>query len=107
MVLDTCNIPERTNKDRVLDYNGLRLIDLCHTTGMLIANGRLLNNKYTGKFTFCSHIGQSTVDYLLMNFTDFNTLSYFDILDSMNIQTMHQYRFICYSNQKLQNITKK
>ena len=81
MVLDTCNIPERTNKDRVLDYNGLRLIDLCHTTGMLIANGRLLNDKYIGKFTFCSHIGQSTVDYLLMNFTDFNTLSYFDILE--------------------------
>ena len=81
MVLDTCNIPERTNKDRVLNYNGLRLIGLCHTTGMLIANGRLLNDKYIGKFTFCSHIGQSTVDYLLMNFTDFNTLSYFDILE--------------------------
>ena len=40
-----------------------------------------MNDKYTGKFTFCSHIGQSTVDYLLMNFTDFNTLSYFDILE--------------------------
>ena len=34
-----------------------------------------------GKFTFCSHQGQSTVDYLLLNLSDFDTLSHFDILD--------------------------
>ena len=31
-------------------------------------------------FLFCSHQGQSTVDYLLLNFCDFDTLSHFEIL---------------------------
>ena len=64
----------------MLDFNGLRLIDLCQSTGLLIANGRLSNDQNIGNFTFCSHLGQSAVDYLLMNFSDFRTISYFDIL---------------------------
>ena len=50
--------------------------------GLLIANGRLYNDQNHGKFTFCSHTGQSTVDYLLLNLSDFDTISYFDILES-------------------------
>ena len=79
-VMDTCTIPKRTNKDRVLDHHGLRMIDLCQSTGLLIANGRLSDDMNIGKFTFCSQLGQSTVDYLLLNLTDFDTISYFDIL---------------------------
>lgn len=78
--MDTCAIPKHTNKDRVLDYHGLRMIDLCQSTGLLIANGRLSDDKNIGKFTFCSQLGQSTVDYLLLNLTDFDTISSFDIL---------------------------
>ena len=48
---------------------------------LLIANGRLFNDTDIGKFTFCSHRGQSTVDYLLLNFEDFENISYFDILE--------------------------
>lgn len=81
LILATSNIPKRSNQDSVLDYNGLRLLDLCQSTGLLIANGRISNDRNIGKFTFCSHIGQSTVDYLLLNLTDFNTLAYFNILD--------------------------
>ena len=56
-------------------------MELCQATGLLLANGRLLNDRDNGKFTFCSRQGQSTVDYLLLNFSDFNSLSHFDISD--------------------------
>ena len=73
------DVPSRANKDRVLDYYGRYLLELCQCTGLLIANGRLFNDKNTGNFTFYSHQGQSTVDYLLLNFCDFDTLSHFEI----------------------------
>ena len=81
LILDTSNIPKRSNQDNVLDYNGLRLLELCQSTGLLTANDRISNERNIGKFTFCSHIGQSTVDYLLLNLTDSNTIAYFNILD--------------------------
>lgn len=73
------DIPSRANKDRVLDYYGRYLLELCQCTGLLIANGRLFNDKNIGNYTFCSHQGKSTVDYLLLNFCDFGTLSHFEI----------------------------
>ena len=79
--LNTSSIPVRTNKDRIIDHYGLRLLELCQATGLLIANGRLFSDKDRGKFTFCAHNGQSTVDYLLLNHSDFCILSNFDILD--------------------------
>ena len=75
------NIPPRSNKDRVLDYYGRYLLELCQSTGLLIANGRIFGDQNSGKYTFCSHQGQSTVDYLSMNYCDFESLSHFDILD--------------------------
>lgn len=80
-VVNTRDIPTRVNKDRVIDYNGRCLLELCQATGLLLANGRALNDRDNGKITFCSFQGQSTVDYLLLNFSDFDTLSHFDILD--------------------------
>ena len=77
----TSNIPKRLNQDSVLDYHGLGLLDLCQSTGLLIANGPISNDRNKGKFTFCSPTGQSTVDYLLLNLTDFNTIAYFNIFD--------------------------
>ena len=79
--MNNCEIPVRVNQDRILDYNGRYFLDLCQSTGLLIANGRLLNDQGKGKYTFCSQQGQSTVDYLLLNFTDFELLSHFDILE--------------------------
>ena len=80
LFINTSNIPSRCNKDRVLDYYGRYLLDLCQSTGLLIANGRIFGDQNVGKYTFCSHQGQSTVDYLLMNYCDFDLLSHFDIL---------------------------
>ena len=51
-VMDTCTIPKRNNKDRVPDHYGLRMIDLCQCTGLLIANGRLLDDMNIGNLHF-------------------------------------------------------
>ena len=78
---NTADIPKRYSQDRITDYNGLKLLNLCQCTGLLIANGRLHGDKNIGKYTFCSHNGQSIVDYMLLNFADFQTISSFDVLD--------------------------
>ena len=73
-------IPLRKNQDRITDYSGLKLLNLCLSTGLLIANGRLHDDRNVDKFTFCSHNGHSVVDYLLLNFYDIVSESYFDVL---------------------------
>ena len=73
------DIPVRVNQDRIADYNGRHLLDMYQLTGLLIANGRLSNDRNMGKYTFCGHRGQSTVDYLLLNFQDFELLSHFEV----------------------------
>ena len=78
-MLSTCYIPIRSNMDRIIDTNGIRLLETCQATGLLLANGRLGNDENKGQFTFCSHTGQSTVDYLMTNFCDFTTISCFEI----------------------------
>ena len=79
--INSVDIFSRKSRDCIIDYNGLKLINLCQCTGLLIGNGRLYGDKDIGKYTFCSHNSQSTVDYLLLNLSDFEILSYFDVLD--------------------------
>lgn len=79
--INSVDIPSRKTRDRIIDYNGLKLINLCQCTGLLIGNSRLYGDIDIGKYTFCSHNGQSTVDYLLLKLSDFEILSYFDVLD--------------------------
>ena len=79
--LNSVDTPLRKSQDRITDYYGLKLLNLCQCTGLLIANGRLYGDKNIGKCTFCSHIGQSIVDYMLPNFSDFETISAFEVLD--------------------------
>ena len=71
--------PTRVNKDHVLDPYGTRLLDLCKTTGLLLANGRLHNDESIGEYTFISHRGTSVVDYLLLNYNDFKYINIFEI----------------------------
>ena len=80
-MLNTCHIPIRNNMDRIIDHNGIRLLETCQATGLLLVNGRLSNDARKGQFTFCSHTGQSTVDYLMTNLCDFTTLTYFEVQD--------------------------
>ena len=81
-MLNTYDIPKRKNMDRIIDYHGIRLLETCQATGLIIVNGRLGNDANDGNFTFCSHTGQSTVDYVLTNYCDFDTFSHFEVLDN-------------------------
>ena len=78
-MLNTSDILVRKNKDRIINCNGIRLLEACKATGLLLVNGRLSNDESKGNFTFCSHTRQCTVDYLLTNFCDFTTLTYFEV----------------------------
>lgn len=77
----TAQISGRVNKDPVIDLNGHRLLEVCITTGLLIANGRLSRDREVGQFTYCSALGQSTVDYLLLYLEDFETILNFEVLN--------------------------
>ena len=57
--LHPTDISLRKSQDKITDYNGLKLLDTCISTGLLIANGRLQDDRNIGKYTFCSHNGQS------------------------------------------------
>lgn len=72
-------IPDRVNQDRTVDNNGRRLLDTCIATGLVIANGRVSNDRYAGEFTYCSARGQSTLDYLIGNFEDLELLCNFEV----------------------------
>ena len=59
--------PLRKSRDIVLDNYGRRLLDLCKSTDLLIANGRLGDDKDIGEFTYVTSRGRSVVDYLLLS----------------------------------------
>ena len=71
---------DRKNKDKVLDKNGRKLLLLCQSGNLIIANGRLHSDRNIGEFTYCGHNGLRTVDYLLLNPNDASSLSDFNIL---------------------------
>jgi len=92
------DIPNRINSDKTIDAQAKRLLDLCISTGLLIANGRLHADK--GKFTFSSHVGGSTVDYLLLELDDFTTLCDFEVLDCNEFSDHAALTFVCYVTKK-------
>ena len=59
---DMSHIPPRTNKDKILDQHGRRLLDLCKCSNFVSANGRLGDDFSVGVYTFCYSQGMSTVD---------------------------------------------
>jgi len=67
-----------SSKDKIIDTNGRYLLQLCHVTGLLIANGRL-GKDTLGKFTFCNSRGASVVDYLLLKNDTFNLIENFTV----------------------------
>lgn len=75
------DMPVRASKVHVTDAYGRRLLEVCKTTKLLIANGRLGLDKGIGDFTFCGEKGCSVVDYLLVLLIDFETISSFEICE--------------------------
>lgn len=64
------HVPMRVNKDHIVDSHGRKLLDLCKSSGFIIANGRLGDDYGIGEVTYHSTHGVSTVDYLLLHNTD-------------------------------------
>jgi len=54
----------RNNHDHRVNKNGKYLIQLCRSLGLYIINGRLRGDTL-GRFTFCSPLGDSTVDCMI------------------------------------------
>ena len=80
LFLDMSHIPPRSNKDSKLDSHGRKVLDLCKSTGFVIANGRLGDDLDVGEITYCSVQGMSTVDYLLVSCTELESIHNFQIL---------------------------
>ncbi len=54
----------RNNHDHTVNKNGKDLLQLCRSLGLYIINGRLRGDTL-GRFTMCSPLGNSTVDYMI------------------------------------------
>ena len=74
------HIPMRVNKDHIVESHGRKLLDLCKSSGFIIANGRLGDDYGIGEVTYHSTHGVSTVDYLLLHNTDIGSLFNFEVL---------------------------
>lgn len=79
--MNSADIQFRTSKDRITDYNGLKLLDLCQCTGLLIANGSLYGDKILASTPFARTWGKVLFIICYLIFSDFETICYFDILD--------------------------
>ena len=68
MCLETplCNLTltttKRNNPDSTINKNGRELVHLCRALGLYILNGRIRGDSL-GRFTYCSALGTSVVDY--------------------------------------------
>ncbi|CAC5404997.1 unnamed protein product [Mytilus coruscus] len=58
-------ISDRRSMDKTVNAFGRKLLQMCFNTGLVVANGRLCNDK-DGNFTFCTAKGRSVNDYLLV-----------------------------------------
>ena len=80
---DTLNITNRVNKDKCLNHNGKKPIELCKISDLKIVNGRIGTDKSFGNYTCHTTKGQSTIDYVVMSMELFpKTMDfYIDTLD--------------------------
>lgn len=69
---------DRSNKDKIVNSYGRRLLQLCISCNLLIGNGRL-NADQSDSYTCCTHQGMSTVDYLLLCHTCFGSVLNFSV----------------------------
>jgi hypothetical protein len=69
---------ERKSMDNVTNAHGLKLIDLCKSTSLRNANGRL-GNDHNGSFTFFNSLGSSVINYLLLKNQDFLFINNFSV----------------------------
>ena len=71
---------QRQSNDNICNSHGLKLLELCKSTSLRIANGRLGNDCPVGAFTYSSRNGCSVTDYLILNQHDFGYIDNFQVL---------------------------
>ena len=69
----------RRSLDSTCNSHGLCLLDLCKSTSLRIANGRLGSDHLIGTYTYTCHAGSSVIDYLILNQHDFSHIADFEI----------------------------
>lgn len=97
LLMGDMGIPiERKSKDHEVNNYGTRLIEMCTSLGLCIANGRCGNNKNIGKLT-CKNA--SVVDYVLASPNCFQFMEHFEVelFDSL-LSDIHNHITITLSN---------
>ena len=69
----------RRSLDNAFNSHGLKLLDLCKATSLRIANGRLGRDCDIGTYTYASQLGNSEIDYVILNQQDFGCISDFHV----------------------------
>ncbi len=54
----------RNNPDKTINKLGKELVEMCRASGLFILNGRIRGDSL-GRFTYCSALGRSVVDYAI------------------------------------------
>jgi hypothetical protein len=78
----------RRSQDRVVNENGLYMLDFCKQTGMRVMNGRLYEDDSVGKFTCVKNMGSSVIDYVMCRPNFMNYFKGFSV-DDPNILSDH------------------
>ena len=78
-----CQLFNRENKDKHVNNNGKKLIELCKMSDLKIANGRVGADKCLGNYTCHTSRGNSTIDYAILSMDLFPYIAdfYIDIYD--------------------------
>ncbi len=94
----------RNNHDHTVNKNGKDLLQLCRSLGLYIINGRLRGDTL-GSFTFCSPLGNSTVDYMITDI-DPSSLRSFTVRELTPLSDHSQITAYLKMPSKLYNIRK-
>jgi hypothetical protein len=99
-VSEFVNIVTRVSEDHVIDTPGRRLLDLCKSAGLVLANGRLGSDRNVGHVTFVGACGKSVVDYCLLRPDDCKYVSEFNVLP-LNELSDHSPISLCVDSREL------
>ena len=76
---ETDEFMPRSSKDKIINANGRKLLDLCKLNALRIANGRPGSDRGVGKYTYVGSTGRSVIDYVIATPNLLNTISTFHV----------------------------
>lgn len=91
---------KRKSKDKTLNREGKRLLHLIEENGLSILNGNTKDDE-EGNFTFIDTIGESVIDYDIVNEKARHKIKSFEVL--ISTETQHQPLKIELNRQKISN----